>query len=295
MLISPYKYQQQPVSASNTTHRGGTINTGRLACFSPLLRLPVTGSVCQLPPFSRTSQTATGCSGRSHRRGVPTNMAPAARPGTAGLCMEEDESCYGIQKADRKIRKPLVEKKRRARINESLQELRTLLADTDLHSKMENAEVLEMTVKKVEDVLKNRSQEADALSREASERFAAGYIQCMHEVHMFVSNCPGIDATVAAELLNHLLECMPLNEDHLQDVLMDLITDTPGTNGSTWLGAAEGPCPTPALSNSSNDELCSDLDETDSEHNQSSTEGAESGEALSVPTVTNPQCMWRPW
>lgn len=29
-------------------------------------------------------------------------------------------------------RKPLVEKKRRARINESLQELRALLADTDV-------------------------------------------------------------------------------------------------------------------------------------------------------------------
>lgn len=91
-------------------------------------------------------------------------------------------------------RKPLVEKKRRARINESLQELRTLLADTDVstertqllhwsftfalrhnegklwswwcssgffpqfHSKMENAEVLELTVKKVEDILKNRKQ-----------------------------------------------------------------------------------------------------------------------------------------
>ena len=80
-----------------------------------------------------------------------------------------------------------MEKKRRARINESLQELRTLLADTEVsthlgplrhsetgvefgsdgalagcfpqfHSKMENAEVLEMTVKKVEDVLKNRNQ-----------------------------------------------------------------------------------------------------------------------------------------
>lgn len=112
---------------------------------------------------------------------------------------------------------------------------------------------------------------------------------------MFVSNCPGIDATVAAELLNHLLECMPLNEDHLQDVLMDLITDTPGTNGSTWLGENEGLCSTPALSTSSNDEMCSDLDETDSEHNQSATEGAESGEALSTATVPYPQCMWRPW
>lgn len=81
----------------------------------------------------------------------------------------------------------MVEKKRRARINESLRELRNLLADTDvsrtrtrritclhryavpvvsdapplsqqIHSKMENAEVLEMTVKKVEDILKNQTQ-----------------------------------------------------------------------------------------------------------------------------------------
>ncbi|CAJ1066211.1 hairy-related 13 [Xyrichtys novacula] len=80
----------------------------------------------------------------------------------------------------------------------------------------------------------SRSTKTDTLNREASERFAAGYIQCMHEVHMFVSICPGIDSTVAAELLNHLLECMPLNEDHLQDVLMDLFTDTAGNNSSTW-------------------------------------------------------------
>ncbi|TNN43573.1 Transcription cofactor HES-6 [Liparis tanakae] len=234
-------------------------------------------------------------------------MAPSARPSNHGLDMEEeDESDYGIQKGDRKTRKPLVEKKRRARINDSLQELRTLLADTDFHSKMENAEVLEMTVKKVEDVLKNRTQETDALGREASERFAAGYIQCMHEVHTFVSGCPGIDATVAAELLNHLLECMPLNEDHLQDVLMDLITDASGGGG--WHGGDESPrsstpasssssssAPSPAPSAASSEDLCSDLDETDSEHNQSSTEGSENREALGTPGLTYPRSMWRPW
>ncbi|XP_029964339.1 transcription cofactor HES-6-like [Salarias fasciatus] len=224
-------------------------------------------------------------------------MSPSARPGSAGLGTEEDESGLGIQKADRKIRKPLVEKKRRARINESLLELRSLLSDTDFHSKMENAEVLEMTVKKVEDILKNRNQETDTLNREASERFAAGYIQCMHEVHMFVSSCPGIDATVAAELLNHLLESMPLNEDHLQDVLLELITDSPGGNGGVWHGDGETLCSSlaspggrslssglssalsPAPSTISSEDLCSDLDETDSEHNQSSTEAS----------------MWRPW
>ncbi|XP_029028334.1 hairy-related 13 [Betta splendens] len=214
-------------------------------------------------------------------------MAPSARPSHTGL-MEEDESYYGIQKSDRKTRKPLVEKKRRARINESLQELRTLLADTDFHSKMENAEVLEMTVKKVEDILKNRTQESETLSQEAGERFAAGYIQCMHEVHMFVSSCPGIDATVAAELLNHLLECMPLNEEQLQDVLSDLAADS---CGSALLPGRSAPSPAP--STASSEDLCSDLDETDSEHNQSATERTESGEALS--TVAYPRSMWRPW
>lgn len=43
--------------------------------------------------------------------------------------------CYNALTAQVSLlqaRKPLVEKKRRARINESLQELRTLLADTDV-------------------------------------------------------------------------------------------------------------------------------------------------------------------
>uniref|UniRef100_H2MKU9 Hairy-related 13 n=1 Tax=Oryzias latipes TaxID=8090 RepID=H2MKU9_ORYLA len=233
-------------------------------------------------------------------------MAPSVQPSSSSssssdVCTEDDEP-YGIQRADRKVRKPLVEKKRRARINESLQELRTLLADADFNSKMENAEVLEVTVKKVEDILKSRSQEKDALNREASERFAAGYIQCMHEVHTFVTSCPGIDAAVAAELLNHLLECMPLNEDHLQDVLMDLITDTSACNSSTLaspgggsLSGCEASALSPATSPSSEDS-CSDLDEVDGEHHQSSTEvAAGSRGGLSMPTVAYPRFMWRPW
>lgn len=157
--------------------------------------------------------------------------------------------------------------------------------------------------------------EAETLNREANERFAAGYIQCMHEVHMFVSSCPGIDATVAAELLNHLLECMPLNEDHLQDMLTDLITDTSegSSSSSTWHGGSEALCASlaspgersfscgsssalsPAPSSMSSEDLCSDLDETDSDHNQSSTEGMENREPPSMPTMTYPWSMWRPW
>ena len=131
----------------------------------------------------------------------------------------------------------------------------------------------------------------------------------MHEVQMFVSNCPGIDATVAAELLNHLLECMPLNEEHFQDMFMDLISDTSSNNGSTWpigealcaalaspggrsiggLSSVLSPAP------SSIEDLCSDLDDTDSEHNQSASEPSQNQEAQNIPTITYSKSMWRPW
>lgn len=136
----------------------------------------------------------------------------------------------------------------------------------------------------------------------------------MHEVHMFVSNCPGIDATVAAELLNHLLECMPLNEDHFQDVLMDLITDTTthttttgsGHSGSTsWQVTSGGRSISSimALSPAPSSASSEDLDDTlDSEHSPQSS--AEQGlldprEATNMPTpattVPYSQSMWRPW
>ncbi|KPP63552.1 hypothetical protein Z043_118181 [Scleropages formosus] len=153
--------------------------------------------------------------------------------------------------------------------------------------------------------------EAEAVNREASERFAAGYIQCMHEVHTFVSNCPGIDATVAAELLNHLLECMPLNEENrVQDILVDFMSDS--TNGGVW-PTPEGVCaalvspgsgsassgvslaPSPAPSTTSSEDLGSDLEDTDSEQNHISSDHVQNGEVPNTSTTTYPKAMWRPW
>lgn len=91
----------------------------------------------------------------------------------------------GLSSRFPQARKPLVEKKRRARINESLQELRLLLAGTEvrlegcggLHgvcgsaqpdstpfpfaqvqAKLENAEVLELTVRRVQGALRGRAR-----------------------------------------------------------------------------------------------------------------------------------------
>nr|XP_020451476.1 transcription cofactor HES-6-like isoform X3 [Monopterus albus] len=197
--------------------------------------------------------------------------------------------------SDRKMRKPLVEKKRRARINQSLQELRALVADADftLQTKMENAEVLEMTVKRVQRILQNRA-EVEAVNREACERFAAGYIQCMHDVHTFVSSCPGIDPTLAAELLNHLLESMPLNDE---DRFRVMLLDHPGSNSICSLSESMyTDLESRAPSSTSIDDLCSDLDDTDSEQSHvSSSEEADGQDVHSLPSVTYSKAMWRPW
>ncbi|XP_063297015.1 transcription cofactor HES-6-like isoform X1 [Pelobates fuscus] len=187
-----------------------------------------------------------------------------------------------MERGDRQTRKPLVEKRRRARINESLQELRGILADTEFQSKMENAEVLELTVKRVQRILQSRTAESERLQHEASERFAAGYIQCMHEVHTFVSNCPGIDASLAAELLNHLLESMPLSEGSLQDLVLDVLLDSPNAEAGYGLG----------MQASSSEDSCSDTEDTEIGKGVHGTvQDSDRTPELKPPTPT----MWRPW
>lgn len=125
----------------------------------------------------------------------------------------------------------------------------------------------------------------DALNREAGEHFAAGYIQCMHDVHTFVSSCPGMDPAVAAELLNQLLELMPLN-DELREMLPD--SGAGEDNHPACIGArprsdgVDSALVSPAPS--STDDL-SDPDETDSEPSSSSSEEA----------LCELRSLWRPW
>ncbi|XP_074009554.1 transcription cofactor HES-6-like isoform X1 [Numenius arquata] len=251
-------------------------------------------------------------------------MAPSFRPGK-GRPPRGNDGCAEAR-ADRRTRKPLVEKKRRARINESLQELRLLLADSEFQAKLENAEVLELTVRRVQAVLERRSlgecrrgggegggragpglscphpaplsvspgAEGGRLQREASERFAAGYIQCMHEVHTFVSGCPGIDATTAAELLNHLLESMPLDEGGFPDLMADVLAD-PWPGSEALAAAASLALPASAPSPSPSEETCSDSEEAEAEPGQTSTEGLDASRTRGLPSPSLPKSMWRPW
>uniref|UniRef100_A0A8C8YTI7 Hes family bHLH transcription factor 6 n=1 Tax=Prolemur simus TaxID=1328070 RepID=A0A8C8YTI7_PROSS len=171
--------------------------------------------------------------------------------------------------------------------------------DRKVQAKLENAEVLELTVRRVQGALRGRAREREQLQAEASERFAAGYIQCMHEVHTFVSTCQAIDATVAAELLNHLLESMPLHEgSSFRDLLGDALAGPPAAPGrSGWPagGAPGSPMPSPP---GSGDELCSDLEEVpEAEPSRAPAEGPDLVPAAlrSLTASRIAQSVWRPW
>ncbi|NWZ10706.1 HES6 protein, partial [Agelaius phoeniceus] len=197
-------------------------------------------------------------------------------------------------------RKPLVEKKRRARINESLRELRLLLADTEFQAKLENAEVLERTVRRVRAALERRGRGGGRRLLEASERFAAGYIQCMHEVHTFVSSCPGIDATTAAELLNHLLESMPLSEGGCPDSITDVVAEPalgpwPAAEALSLPAAARPGPALPAPSEEPGSGSCSDSDEAEAGPGQTPSDGLDASQTQGLPSPGSPKAMWRPW
>lgn len=133
------------------------------------------------------------------------------------------------------------------------------------------------------------SADAGASSREACERFTAGYIQCMHDVHAFVSTCPGVDQTFAAELLHHLMESMPLNDEERQRGIPDALSGSRSAPSPCVGGSA------PRGSPSSSDRSDLDLDETESEQNHfSSLDEAESQDlGFSSGASSNPP--WRPW
>ncbi|KAJ7324612.1 hypothetical protein JRQ81_017632 [Phrynocephalus forsythii] len=113
----------------------------------------------------------------------------------------------------RKSSKPIMEKRRRARINESLAQLKTLILDalkkdSSRHSKLEKADILEMTVKHLRNL--QRAQMTAALNSDPTVlgKYRAGFNECMNEVTRFLSTCEGVNTEVRTRLLGHLAGCM---------------------------------------------------------------------------------------
>ncbi|XP_004705564.1 transcription factor HES-4 [Echinops telfairi] len=109
--------------------------------------------------------------------------------------------------------KPVMEKRRRARINQSLGQLKTLILDalrkdSSRHSKLEKADILEMAVRHLQGL--QRVQVTAALGADPAVlgKYRAGFNECLAEVNRFLADCEGVPADVRSRLLSHLAACL---------------------------------------------------------------------------------------
>ena len=113
----------------------------------------------------------------------------------------------------KKITKPLLERKRRARINACLDELKEIMtgclqSEGENVSKLEKADILELTVRHIQR-LAARGGAAPPSPGEEVARFRAGYSQCASEAAQFLVSLPGVDLRVGQRLVSHLLTAPP--------------------------------------------------------------------------------------
>lgn len=130
---------------------------------------------------------------------------------TAGLISSQDPL--------KRTNKPLMEKRRRARINQSLAILKALILESTVktksgdgqtkHSKLEKADILELTVR--------HFQRHRNLDNPAIDKYRAGYTDCAREVARYLATpepppLPSVptltDAGSKARLLRHLDNCI---------------------------------------------------------------------------------------
>lgn len=112
----------------------------------------------------------------------------------------------------RKVMKPLLERKRRARINKCLDELKDLMVhalqtEGESIAKLEKADVLELTVRHLRK-LKHQNVLGLTPQNAYAGRFRAGYAHCAQEVSQFMVHVPGVDGNVSSRLLSHLNCCI---------------------------------------------------------------------------------------
>lgn len=110
----------------------------------------------------------------------------------------------------RKVMKPMLERKRRARINRCLDELKELMVTTlqsegENVSKLEKADILELTVRHLHN-LKRQQRLVATPEVSYADRFKAGFSQCAREVSHFLVDT--VDPMAGAKLLQHLGGCI---------------------------------------------------------------------------------------
>ncbi|XP_055918088.1 protein deadpan [Eupeodes corollae] len=119
----------------------------------------------------------------------------------------------GMSKAElRRSNKPIMEKRRRARINHCLNELKSLILeamkkDPARHTKLEKADILEMTVKHLQSMQRRQLSMAIQTDPTVIHKFKTGFVECADEVKRYISQLDGVDNGTRQRLSNYLNNC----------------------------------------------------------------------------------------
>ncbi|KAL8572632.1 hypothetical protein ACOMHN_016482 [Nucella lapillus] len=158
----------------------------------------------------------------------------------------------------RKSSKPIMEKRRRARINASLAELKSLLLEVikkegARHSKMEKADILEMAVKHLRQVQRQQYTSGGGGGGGAdptlSGKYRLGFNECAQEVSRYLGAADDDDAELRARLLNHLANCItgtepspssPLSSPSSSPAPLGHVSSSSGVVGSGGGGGVGG-------------------------------------------------------
>ncbi|KAM9362165.1 transcription factor HES-5-like [Symphorus nematophorus] len=124
-----------------------------------------------------------------------------------------------------KLRKPLVEKLRRERINSSIEQLKSLLGPEFLKqqpdSKLEKADILEMTVCVLRRLQQQNQQQHPAVRQ--------GYSRCVQEVEHFLSR-EQVKTQSQRRLLNHFNKLQSSSDKNLREADFSPLSSTVKTS-----------------------------------------------------------------
>ncbi|XP_040271502.1 transcription factor HES-4-like [Bufo bufo] len=104
--------------------------------------------------------------------------------------------------------KPLMEKKRRARINNSLEQLKTLLEKHYSYNvrkrKLEKADILELTVKHIENLLSMRQEGMAPVDQEGIIEYKEGFKGCLNKLSSYLTRTKTSQEKLGLMLVDHL-------------------------------------------------------------------------------------------
>lgn len=193
----------------------------------------------------------------------------------------------------RKVMKPMLERKRRARINKCLDELKDIMVECltqegEHITRLEKADILELTV---EHMKKLRAQKQLRLNGNPdskltiAESFRAGYIHAANEVSKTLATVPGVSVDLGTQLMSHLGHRL----NYLQVIVPTAVTPLVAPASATHFSAM----PPQTHLGSSTSSLCSSPEPSLITPPPSECGSSDSGSCS--PTPSESAAMWRPW